>query len=232
MNLVATVVVFGVVIYFQGFRVDVPVRNKNARGQSGNYPIKLFYTSNMPIILQSALVSNLFFISQLLFKRYSSNFLVQLLGRWQEASDFGGQAGQFVPVSGLVYYISPPRSLTEVADNPLHALFYLAFMLSACALFSKTWIEVSGSSARDVAKQLTDQGLTIPGHREGALRKELNRYIPTAAAFGGVCIGALTVGADFLGAVQGGTGILLAVNIIYGLVETYEKEAGDGQALF
>jgi hypothetical protein len=27
-------------------------------------------------------------------------------------------------------------------------------MLTACALFSKTWIEVSGSSARDVAKQL------------------------------------------------------------------------------
>lgn len=38
--------------------------------------------------------------------------------------------------------------------NPFHALFYLIFMLSACALFSKTWIEVSGSSARDVAKQL------------------------------------------------------------------------------
>lgn len=41
-----------------------------------------------------------------------------------------------------------------MAANPFHALFYLAFMLGACALFSKTWIEVSGSSARDVAKQL------------------------------------------------------------------------------
>ncbi|AQL08792.1 SecY protein transport family protein [Zea mays] len=30
-------------------------------------------------------------------------------------------------------------------------------MLSACALFSKTWIEVSGSSAKDVAKQLKVQ---------------------------------------------------------------------------
>lgn len=32
--------------------------------------------------LQSALVSNLYFISQLLFKRYGGNILVQLLGRW------------------------------------------------------------------------------------------------------------------------------------------------------
>lgn len=67
----------------QGFRVDLPIRNKRSRGASSTYAIKLFYTSNMPIILQSALVSNLFFISQLLFKRYGNNFLVQLLGRWR-----------------------------------------------------------------------------------------------------------------------------------------------------
>jgi protein transport protein SEC61 subunit alpha len=75
-NLLATVVVFLVVIYFQGFRVDLPVRNKRSRGQQGTYPIKLFYTSNMPIILYSALVSNMYFISQLLYKRYGGNFLV------------------------------------------------------------------------------------------------------------------------------------------------------------
>lgn len=67
----------------QGFRVDLPVRSKQRRGQQQQYPIKLFYTSNMPIILQSALVSNLYFISQLLFKRYGSYFIVKLLGRWR-----------------------------------------------------------------------------------------------------------------------------------------------------
>lgn len=44
--------------------------------------------------------------------------------------------------------------MADVVANPFHALFYVVFMLSACALFSKTWIEVSGSSARDVARQL------------------------------------------------------------------------------
>ena len=37
------------------------------------------------------------------------------------------------------------------------------------------------------------------GHREQSMIHELNRYIPTAAAFGGLCIGALSVLADFLG---------------------------------
>merc|ERR1712178_146649 len=79
-NLLATVLVFFVVIYFQGFRVDLPVTYQRVRGQQGSYPIKLFYTSNIPIILQTALVSNLYFFSQLLYRRFKSNMLVNFLG--------------------------------------------------------------------------------------------------------------------------------------------------------
>ena len=64
MNLLSTVLVFAIVIYFQGFRVDLPIKSARYRGQYSSYPIKLFYTSNIPIILQSALVSNLYVISQ------------------------------------------------------------------------------------------------------------------------------------------------------------------------
>ncbi|EPS70408.1 sec61 transport protein [Genlisea aurea] len=235
-NLLATVLVFLIVIYFQGFRVVLPVRSKNARGQQGSYPIKLFYTSNMPIILQSALVSNLYFISQLLYRRYSGNFLVNLLGKWKE-SEYSGQS---IPVGGLAYYITAPSRqlripyffLSDILANPFHGLFYIVFMLSACALFSKTWIEVSGSSAKDVAKQLKEQQMVMPGHRESNLQKELNRYIPTAAAFGGMCIGALTVLADLMGAIGSGTGILLAVTIIYQYFETFEKEKASELGFF
>lgn len=41
--------------------------------------------------------------------------------------------------------------------------------------------------------------MVMRGHREQSMVHELNRYIPTAAAFGGLCIGALSVLADFLG---------------------------------
>lgn len=50
-------------IYFQGFKVDISLKNDKVRGAIQPYPIKLFYTSNMPIILQTALVSNLYFFS-------------------------------------------------------------------------------------------------------------------------------------------------------------------------
>jgi len=221
-NLLATGFVFIIVIYFQGFRVDIPVKNQKYRGQQGSYPIKLFYTSNIPIILQTALVSNLYFFSQLLYKRFNTNILVQLLGRWQDVEGGGGS----VPVGGLAYYVSPPNSLAEIAYDPVHAIIYFVFILSSCALFSKTWIEVSGSSPKDVARQLMDQDMVIRGYREKSMISVLNRYIPTAAAFGGMCIGALTVFADLMGAIGSGTGILLAVTIIYQYFEMYAKEQG------
>jgi protein transport protein SEC61 subunit alpha len=220
-NLLATVFVFFVVIYFQGFRVDIKVKNTRVRGAPQTFPIKLFYTSNIPIILQSALVSNLYFFSQLLYKRFSTNILVQLLGRWKEID---GKAGQFMPIGGLAYYVSPPTSLAEVVYDPLHAIFYISFILISCALFSKTWIEVSGSSPKDVARSLHSQGMIIEVGREDHTIRVLKFYIPIAAAFGGMCIGALTVIADFMGAIGSGTGILLAVTIIYQYFETFEKE--------
>jgi len=58
----------------------------------------------------------------------------------------------------------------------------------------------------------------------------LQRYIPIAATFGGICIGSLTILADFMGAIGSGTGILLAVTIIYGYFESYKKEKEQGGA--
>merc|ERR1712160_7800 len=50
-SLLATVLVFLVVIYFQGFRVELTLSHRRVRGYKVPYPIKLFYTSNIPIIL-------------------------------------------------------------------------------------------------------------------------------------------------------------------------------------
>lgn len=226
-NLLATVAVFGIVIFFQGFRVDLPVKSNRVRGATGSYPIKLFYTSNIPIILQTALVSQLYFISQILFKRYPTNLIVNILGRWQSYRD----SAQMYPIGGLAYYISRPRNVAALVQDPIRAIVYVGFILSACGLFSKWWIEISGASAKDVARQLKEQQMTLKGHREQSLVKELNRYIPTAAAFGGMCIGLLTITADFLGAIGSGTGILMAVTIIYQYFEIFVKEGVNDNGL-
>ena len=173
----------------------------------GSYPVRLFYTSNMPIMLQSALSSNVYLFSQMLYNRLPDNLLVKMIGVW-EAKE--GSAG-VVPASGLVYYMWPPLNFKDALMDPLHTAIFTVYMLVACAAFSKTWIEVSGSSPRDVAKQLKEQGLVMAGHRDESMYRELKRVIPTAAAFGGACIGALSITSDLLGALGSGTGILMAV---------------------
>lgn len=79
-----------------------------------------------------------------------------------------------------------------------------------------------------MAKQLMEQDMIIEGMREESMIKHLNRYIPTAAAFGGMCIGGLSIIADFMGAIGSGTGILLAVTIIYQYFEMIAKEKEKG----
>ena len=167
MNLLATLLVFAAVIYLQGFRVEIPVKSSRQRGARGSYPVRLFYTSNMPIMLQSALSSNVFLISQMLYSRFSDNLLVQLFGVWEPKE---GSPNSLQPL-GLAYYMSPPLNFSDALLDPIHTVVYITYMLVACAVFSKTWIEVSGSSPRDVAKQLKDQGLVMAGHREQSITR-------------------------------------------------------------
>ena len=150
---VATLAIFAVVIYLQGFRIEIPIKSNKFRGQRGSYPVKLFYTSNMPIMLESALTSNIFILSQMLASRFPDNLLVRLLGVWEPIEG----SPQLQAVSGIAYYMSPPHTIKAVLLDPIHAFIYIAFITTACAIFSKTWIEVSGSGPRDIAKQLKEQ---------------------------------------------------------------------------
>lgn len=221
-NLMATCLIFALCIYMQEWRVNLTVKYQKYRGTEGKYPIKLFYTSNMPIILQTAFVSNIYFISQMLYHQSPNSPFFKLFGEWSTTES--GPLAHSVPVGGLAYYVSPPVSLLDMFYDPFHAIFYLLFTLTACAIFGRTWTEVSGTSVRDVARQMRERQVVMKGHRDTATAKVLSRYIPIAAALGGVCIGLLTVVADYMGAIGSGTGILLCVTIIHDFYEALMKE--------
>ena len=53
------------------------------------------------------------------------------------------------------------------------------------------------------------------GLREETMIRYISRYITVAATFGGVFTGALCIFADFMGVMGSGTGIMLAVTIIF-----------------
>ncbi len=85
----------------------------------------------------------------MLASKFAGNILVNLLGVWGAVG--GGGPARSYPTGGLCYYLSPPETFSRIRDDPIHAVIYVVFMLTSCAFFSKTWIDVSGSSAKDVS---------------------------------------------------------------------------------
>ncbi|NPE07454.1 MAG: preprotein translocase subunit SecY [Asgard group archaeon] len=215
----ATIIVFGLVIYVESMRIEIPISHAKYKIPA-RYPIKFLYTSNIPVILASALFANVYFISQILAKRMEKNPIVDLLGRW----NFQGE--QPMPEGGLVYYTTAPRGISQVIDDPIRAVIYIVILVGACMIFSAIWLETAGMGPRDVAKQLLDADMQIPGFRRNpkVLEKYLERYIPIAALLGGFFVGILAGVADFLGALGTGTGILLTTGIIKQYSEIIAKE--------
>ncbi len=207
-----TVIVFLIVIYVEGVRVELPVSYASYRGFRGRYPIKLLYVSNLPVIFASALFANIYFISQLLSAHFPNNFWVGLLGQYYTPS-----GGQPQPSGGLVYYVLPPRNILDVLSDPTRALVFTGIMVTFCVVFSLTWIEVGGLGPRTIAKQLVDSGMQIPGFRRSGkpIEMVLNRYIPVVTILGGLVVGLIAAVADFFGVFGSGMGVLLTVGILY-----------------
>lgn len=208
-----TLIVFFIIIYLNGLRVEIPVSYARYRGFRGKYPIKLLYVSNIPVIFAAALFGNIYFISQILWSKYNQsgvNFWLNLLGTFEL------KGNQYSPKGGLVYYVISPHGLANVIADPLRALMYTVLLVLACLFFATTWVQVGGMDARSVAKQLLDSGMQIEGFRRSytPIQQLLSRYIPTVTVLGGVIVGLIAASADFLGAFGSGTGILLTVGIL------------------
>src|SRR6266498_5621171 len=231
LGFITTLVVFLIIIYLNGLRVEVPVSYARYRGFRGRFPIKFFYVSNIPVIFAAALFGNIFFIGQLLFQRYNPtcsstglNFWLSLFPGCFVPTSSTNQ--QLVPSKGLAYYTFAPRSITVVLEDPIRAAVYMGIFVLACVFFAITWVEVGGMDSKTVAKQLIDSGMQVEGFRRSGttIRQILDRYIPTVTVIGGIVIGTIAAGADFLGAFGTGTGILLTVGIIEQYYEILVKE--------
>ncbi len=212
--LIITLVVFVIVVYAQSMRVEIPLSFGSIRGFGRKWPLKFIYASNMPVILAAAFLINMDVWGKLL-----SDKGISIFGTF----DASGQA-----TSGLMFYLSPPTNfmLNLVSGNVyfvdfLRVISYTAFLMFFSTIFSVFWVNTSGMDPKSVASQIQRTGMQIPGFRRDprVIERVLDRYIPALAVLGGAFVGFLAAFADIMGALARGTGILLAVMIIYQLYE-------------
>jgi preprotein translocase subunit SecY len=216
-GILATLFVFMVAVYFQAMKVEIPLSFGRVRGQGIRWPLNFLYTSNIPVILVAALMANV-----QLWARLLQNWGHPWLGT------FSGNT----PISGLVAWLFSPNIVGSAIKGSLtfgqigQSLVYMVFMMGGAVLFSWFWMQTAGMDAKSQAKQIKSSGLQIPGFRKDqrVLEKLLKRYIIPLTIMGGLSVGFLAGVADVSGALVQGTGILLAVMIIYRLYEEIAQQ--------
>ncbi|HZE78951.1 MAG TPA: preprotein translocase subunit SecY [Nitrososphaeraceae archaeon] len=224
-GLIVTSIVLLVLVYVQGIHIDIPIVSTKYRGFTAVYPIKLLYTSNIPVILSSALLANAVFMGQMLWANYNPqndnpafNYLAQ----------FDPSRPQ-TPTGGVLYYITSPRSLDTAAQDPVRAVVYVLFLTTIVTIFGRLWVELGGLSPKSAAKNLLDADVQVPGFRrsEGSVEVLLNKYIPSVTILGAIIIGLLASASDVLNVFGSGIGILLMVDILVNYYNLLIREQVD-----
>ena len=216
-TVISTIAVFGVAVYAQSMKVEIPLSFGRIRGHGIRWPLNFIYTSNIPVILVSALIANI-----QLWARLLQTWGYPILGT------FAGNT----PTSGFVAWLYSPDivgklirgSLTSV--DLIQAGIYLLFLSVGAVIFSWFWVQTSGMDAKSQAKQIMSSGLQIPGFRRDArvLERLLDRYIAPLTIMGAIAVGFIAGLADISGALTNGTGLLLTVMIVYKLYEDITKQ--------
>jgi preprotein translocase subunit SecY len=226
-----TAVVFTIVAYLESLKVEIPL-SYGRFGIGARYPLKFFYTSNIPVILASAVLANV-----VIFAGIFQGVGLPILGQVQN-----GQIIQNLEQGGVGYLITSnelgagtgvlsPGGMAKLV-NPaviLHLLVYLLVFISLCVLFGVFWVMMSSMDPETVASQMESSGLQIPGFRadKRVIQKVLERYIPQLTVISAVFVGLLAVTADLTGALGTGTGILLTVGILYRMYEDIKRQQID-----
>ncbi|MDP1695932.1 MAG: preprotein translocase subunit SecY [archaeon] len=217
--ILVTAGIFLAVVWAQSLKVEIPLSYDRLRGYGVKWPLAFFYASVIPVILVAALVANI-------------QLFGGLLETWLGHATFLGSFSQGQATSGFAYWLSSSNIIeaairgniqtSQIIQSITHLLFFMIFS-SVFALF---WVKTSGMDEAGQAKNIIASGLQIPGFRKDprVLESILGRYILPLTIMGGLAVGALAAVSDLLGALTGGTAILLAVMIMYQMYQNIAQQ--------
>ena len=224
--ILATVIIFLMVVWAQSLKVEVPLSFGRIRGYGVKWPLAFFYASVIPVILTAALIANIqLFGGMLENAAISCASAAGCTGLAKFASYFGflGSFSQGQAISGLAFWLGSTNILDLIIrggflpiyliQGVTHILFFVFFS----TIFSIFWVKTSGIDAKAQAHKIASSGLQVAGFRqdERVLESILDRYIMPLTVMGGIAIGLLASITDLLGALVSGTAILLVIMIMY-----------------
>ena len=114
--IIAMILVFVIVVYVQSMKVEIPLAFGSIRGFGRRWPLKLIYTTVIPVILVAALIANLQLVGSSIATPVDEFSRCGFLGCF----DTQGQ-----PISGIASYLIVPNSI----PIQIFSLSFLSIML-------------------------------------------------------------------------------------------------------
>ena len=225
--ILATIIIFLIVVWAQSLKVEIPLSFGRIRGYSVKWPLSFFYASVIPVILTAALMANLQLFGGII-ENAASPCLIEggvCEGMAKFASHFGF-LGHFIngqAISGLAFWMGHTNILELMIRGGfmfkylLQGLTHILFFVFFCTIFSIFWVKTSGMDSKAQAEKIVSSGLQVAGFRQDTriLESILDRYIMPLTVMGGAAIGLLAASTDLLGALVSGTAILLVIMIMF-----------------
>ncbi len=228
--IVATLLVFLVVVWVQSLKVEIPLSFGRVRGYSVKWPLSFFYASVIPVILTAALVANV-----QLFGGLIQNAAAPCIAETVEAGACVGLAkvasyftflGTFIEgraVSGFAFWVDSTNLLELIIRGGfrwillLQGFTHMLFFMLLSTIFAIFWVKTSGMDAKSQAEKISSSGLQVAGFRQDIriLESILDRYIMPLTVMGGLAIGLLASFTNLIGALIRGTAILLVIMIMF-----------------
>ncbi|HIP90425.1 MAG TPA: hypothetical protein EYH22_02640 [Candidatus Nanopusillus sp.] len=191
--------------YLQATRVEVPLLMARIGGKIMKFPIRVLYTSVIPIILLFAILIQ---IENIYMWITGSNQIPWILTR-----------------PNLIYNLSI-YGLSYLLDlkNILHIIVYFLIYIIGAPILSYLWVISAGMDARTIAQQLAASPMIQLSMRDPRiLERALEKYIRSISILSGILIGFLASIADILGSALAGTSLLLLVVIAYSIYEDFVR---------
>ncbi|EEB07128.2 translocon subunit Sec61 [Schizosaccharomyces japonicus yFS275] len=165
--------------YLINMRIDVPIRSSRVRGHRQNFPLRLLYTSVMPLVFLISILSHVQVFAYAIHSLFPNALLTRLLVQYAESDVYARKELRLV--GGLVYYLIPTCGLKQTLLSPLRVTVSSLYAFAVTIPFSRAWMNATGAGPRDVLRFFKENALVMAGYREASMLKELNRILPTAA---------------------------------------------------
>lgn len=216
-----TCIVAGGLLYLSNFRYEVSIKSAKVRSMVSTYPIRLFYCGPLPLMFAWTVLYTMVFAVYVLTQTVGE---IPLLAKY-EVNQLTNEVNI---VGGLFYLIQPICCSNNFILDLIRPITFTLVIVSLSTVFSMNWYTMAGSSGKDLARQFKDQEITVVGHRDATVSRELNKMISQASIVGSFILSLSVGGVESLGLTNGllsgvSIGLLCAMSILETVVSDLQQ---------